>query len=237
MKKKMLNKKNVLIILLSSTLLIVALFIIRVTSDIYVITTVSSGSFIGSNPTNVHLVNTFFKLKFNAKKELEKVNDKYNIQEENLTKALKTVKKYDNNVFLGEYSNSSEIVFIIKDYIYYYRNEKYNKFYRYNTKTKEIEDINFSSYARDIGNKNIGMHDFTVFNNIKTEALIHLYPELKTQIDKIKGMFYVSDTFYDQGRIFFIKKDILYEYLPKENKTTRIVKFSRATNIHNIYVK
>ena len=50
-------------------------------------------------------------------------------------------------------------------------------------------------------------------------------------------MFYVSDTFYDQGRIFFIKKDILYEYLPKKNKTTRIVKFSRATNIDNIYVK
>jgi len=228
--------KKSLIIISIIAIIFVIIFVFFSGVNIYVITH-SSGGLIGSATTNQYSINSSLKLKFNSfKKDKDITKDKINLWEETLENGINRLKDIDDDVFVGKYNTIQELIFIINNYIYYYRDGVYDRFYRCNIATYEIEELIFSKYAVNIGKKNIGMHNFVVENNIKTEALINYYPELTKQIDSIDGIFY-RETFYDNGRVFFYKNTTLYEYVYKKNKTIKIANFSRATNIDYVFTK
>lgn len=227
-------KKKILTVLII-TIILFTIFTFINTTDTYVITS-TSGGLLDNNTTNIYSVNSNLKLKFPSSKSNKIITNKINAQNKKLENTITTLKQIDTNAFIGKYNSIEENIFIIDDYIYYYRDDIYNKFYRCNVITKKIDELNFSSYALDVGKNNIGMHNFTVRNSIRTEALIHYYPQLTKQIDSINGKFY-RQTFYDNKRVFFYKNKTLYEYDYEKNKTNKIANFNKETNIKYVFTK
>ena len=90
--------------------------------------------------------------------------------------------------------------------------------YKYNIDTKGIEQIN------------VQMNYEYSSVNVKVEALIHLYPNLKQIILEKTKTYNFGDAYYSNGRIFFVTyysssskgtSEYLYEYLPTKNKIKR----------------
>lgn len=222
-------------IILAIIVLFIVIFLIGFNStDIYIVSH-SSGSFITSASTSCYSVNSKFKFKMPGfKKDKNIIENNISTVEKALENGMEKIKEVDEDAFLGKYNTLDELVFVIDNYIYYYRNDIYDKFYRYNTNTCEIEELNLSNYAHYIENE--GMHNFTVQNDIKTEALLDFYPGLTEQIEKMEGTFY-NETFYDNGRVFFCKNDTLYEYVHGENKVKKIIGIRRDANMDYVFVK
>ena len=223
------NKKVIKTIIICLTIIIAAILLLFKTSDIYIKTT-TSGGFITSGKEITYIVNSKFKIKFKSKDKQYEIRKNNNDLE--LKQTLKEMKTIDNETYTEENNSIDKLIYKIDNYIFYYRENDYNHFYRYNTLTNEIETQEFCEFARDIG-KDIGMPNFVVLNNIKTEALLSLYPNLIEKInDNLFGYIY-----YDNNKIFFEKNRNIYEYNIKNYKTKKITKLNNSQTIKDIYIK
>ena len=82
-------------------------------------------------------------------------------------------------------------IFVIDDYIYYYKNNS-DKLFRYNKKDNVIEEFNTSKFVnRTEVTTSIGIR------TIESEALLNYYPEIIKHIDEIDGT-YKHQMFYDK---------------------------------------
>ena len=120
-------------------------------------------------------------------------------------------------------------IFVIDDYIYYYKNNS-DKLFRYNKKDNVIEEFNTSKFVnRTEVTTSIGIR------TIESEALLNYYPEIIKHIDEIDGT-YKHQMFYDKDRIFFVVDNDVYEYHILRDRT-RLVMKDIDENIEYIFVK
>jgi hypothetical protein len=91
----------------------------------------------------------------------------------------------------------------------------------------------FCKFADNVGKENIGMEKFVVFNDIKTEAILNIYPNL---IEKINENSY-GFIYYDNNKIFFERNRNIYEYNIKNDKTKKITQINNSQTIKDIYTK
>ena len=224
------NKKIITTAALIITILIGIILLIFKTSNIYIRVN-TNGGFITSGKDLTYKINPKFKIKFKTK------DNKYKTKKDNndteLNQSLKEIKTIDNETFMGEYNNINDLIYKLNNYIFYYKENDYNHFYRYNTKTFEIEQLEFSKFAEYVGKDNIGMSNFAVSTDIKTEAILNLYPNITEKLNNNSYGF----VYYDNNKVFFEKNRIIYEYNIKNNNTKKIAKIKNSLTIKDIYVK
>ena len=143
------------------------------------------------------------------------------------------MKTIDNETYIEQNNSINKLIYKINNYIFYYKENDYNHFYRYNTLTNEIEMQEFCKFADNVGKENIGMEKFVIFNDIKTEAILNIYPNL---IEKINENSY-GFIYYDNNKIFFEKNRKIYEYNIKNKKTKKIAQINNSQTIKDIYTK
>ena len=164
------------------------------------------------------------------------INDLKAKNEKELNEALETVADYDGSVFRSEYTSPSSLVYVLGDNIYYFRTDSTDCVYRLNVKEHEIAACPLSGYngftdtSLQKGYTEVD-HNFTTFVSIKTEALIDAYPGLRGAIDSVDGIFYHNCLFYDNGSVFFEKKNTIYEYLPDSDSVRKIVTVGSGENV------
>lgn len=225
-------KKKVSLAIVFIAAIVIILQFLKYESNIIVHTTGPYG-LIGNAPTNVYLTGNILKIKFSTNNYQSIVSNMEEINEEENLKNIEIVKKIDSNVFDGKYTSSEDKIFRIDNDIYYYRNNVYDKFFKYNIETNQIQELDFSGFVKDnISDYNAYVH----LVNIETEALINTYPLLEEQINAIDGMFY-GRMFYDNGRIFFEKRNVIYEYVVNKNKVRKICIVATNKTIQNIFIK
>ena len=153
------------------------------------------------------------------------IDDKVKNYLTSLEMAYSTISRVDsdiNNLY-------SDNVYVIDDFIYYYKNNS-NKLFRYNLKENKIEEFNQSKYINDdITDISLGV------NTLASEALLNYYPEIIKHIDEIDGT-YKHQMFYDKDRIFFVVDNDVYEYHILRDRT-RLVMKDIDENIEYIFVK
>lgn len=223
-------KKMFKIIILCLIILMILLFLIFKTSDIYIRTS-TNGGFITSGKEKTYLINSKYKIKFKTKDNKYKIKEnKKNIE---LNQILKEMETIDNETYIEQNNNINKLIYKLNNYIFYYKENDYNHFYRYNTLTNEIEMQEFCKFADNVGKENIGMEKFVIFNDIKTEAILNIYPNL---IEKINENSY-GFIYYDNNKIFFEKNRKIYEYNIKNDKTKKITQINNSQTIKDIYTK
>ena len=230
------KKKN--IVLICSAAAVSALALVFVPRDITVVT--SSSSFIFSS-TAVYDTNPVLKIKvpsvFLNKNDISSVRENNNKAS---TDALNTVIQNDSYAFRDELSSADNCACEVNGNIYYYRFNDTRNVYKLDKTAGEISSCPLSGYNSFTSHEFQASydevdHNFAVFVNIKTEALIDSYPELRNAIESKDGHFYCSDIYYEGGRIFFLKNDTLYEFIPKTGKAKRTA--SIKDNIELIVVR
>lgn len=162
--------------------------------------------------------------------EIEAANDKA------LEEAYKTVSAPDGSIFRDDYTSLKQLIYVLGDNIYYYRTNNIGSVFRFNTVTGELAECPLSGYN---GFTDSGLrdrytevdHNFTTFVSIRTEALTDAYPGLRAAIDSVEGIFYHTSLFYDNGRIFFEKKNTIYEYLPDTDSVRKIASVGSGENV------
>lgn len=234
------NKKLVVILSIVCALIVGIAVLLWFPRNASVVTTTS-----GFISTSYHYydANSVFKFKLpstsvNEETYREAVAKNKKALEEACAKALEA----DSGAFSDEFTSVENYVFEIEDYIYYYRTEDVNNVYKLNKNSGEINCVPLSGYndftdnmaksKGDVINNNI-----TAFQSIRTEALVDYYPGLKDAIDGIEGNFYCQFLFYDNGRIFFEKKDTVYEYLPSDGSVKKIVTVASGETIEMVLDK
>lgn len=120
-------------------------------------------------------------------------------------------------------------IFVIDDYIYYYKNNS-DKLFRYNKKDNVIEEFETSKFINnDTISTSIGIR------TIESEALLNYYPGIIKYIEELDGI-YKHQMYYDKDRIFFVVDNDVYEYHILRDRTRLIMK-DIDENIEYIFVK
>ena len=220
------GKKAIIIVCSISALLIGAAVLIFVPRDVSIMTT--SSTFINT-AYHYYDVNPVLKIKlFSTVLNSDVIDKTAAARETELEEAYNKVHEADEDAFRDDYTSIESCVFEVGDYIYYYRTSDTQHIYKYNTATGEITACEPSGYEDQRNGASFRDkydevdHNFTVFINIRTEALVDYYPGLRNAINSTKGTFYHGYLFYDNGRIFFDNGNTIYEYLPESDSTRKI---------------
>ena len=219
------SKKAVILISAVIALIIGGVILIFVPRDVRIIT--STSSFISSSE-HFYDANPVLKIKLlSGSMNGDRLDQYRSDRDAALAKSLETVLAADDQVFRDDYTSLTSLVFEINGNIYYYRTSDTHHVYRLNKNTGEITSCELSGYNSFTSEESRARydevdHNYTVFVNLMTEALIDTYPALKDRIDNIDGFFYCSCMFYDNGRVFFEKRNTIYEFLPSDGTVRKI---------------
>ncbi len=233
----LMKKKAVAVICLAAVAVSAVLALVFIPRDITLVTSTSSFIFSSNSvyDTNPVLKITVPSIRLgkegiqSAKAEIDKRNEE----------ALKTVVQQDGYAFHSEFTSAGSCACEVGSYIYYFRVNDTGNIYKLNKDTGDITSCplsgynDFSSAERQAAYDEVD-HNFTCFVCIKTEALTDTYPELRNAIDGKDGHFYCNDIYYEGGRIFFLKNDVLYEFIPETGKAKKVTRLK--TNLEFIAV-
>jgi hypothetical protein len=211
------NKKNMIL------RLFLKYFIIYLIIEIAVLFIFGKADIVIKTSDNNYNVNCNFMIKSNGDEYFTEDKIKVNLMELELN--YSTLVNVDSDID-NMFGNN---IFVIDDYIYYYKNNS-DKLFRYNKKDNVIEEFNTSKFVnRTEVTTSIGIR------TIESEALLNYYPEIIKHIDKIDGT-YKHQMFYDKDRIFFVVDNDVYEYHILRDRT-RLVMKDIDENIEYIFVK
>ena len=211
------NKKNMIL------RLFLKYFIIYLIVEIAILFTFGKADIVIKTSDNNYNVNCNFMIKSNGDEYFTEDKIKVNLMELELNYSILVNVDSDIDNMFGNN------IFVIDDYIYYYKNNS-DKLFRYNKKDNVIEEFNTSKFVnRTEVTTSIGIR------TIESEALLNYYPEIIKHIDKIDGT-YKHQMFYDKDRIFFVVDNDVYEYHILRDRT-RLVMKDIDENIEYIFVK
>ena len=211
------NKKNMIL------RLFLKYFIIYLIIEIAILFIFGKADIVIKTSDNNYNVNCNFMIKSNGDEYFTEDKIKVNLMELELN--YSTLVNVDSDID-NMFGNN---IFVIDDYIYYYKNNS-DKLFRYNKKDNVIEEFNTSKFVnRTEVTTSIGIR------TIESEALLNYYPEIIKHIDKIDGT-YKHQMFYDKDRIFFVVDNDVYEYHILRDRT-RLVMKDIDENIEYIFVK
>lgn len=211
------NKKNMIL------RLFLKYFIIYLIVEIAILFIFGKADIVIKTSDNNYNVNCNFMIKSNGDGYFTEDKIKVNLMELELN--YSTLVNVDSDID-NMFGNN---IFVIDDYIYYYKNNS-DKLFRYNKKDNVIEEFNTSKFVnRTEVTTSIGIR------TIESEALLNYYPEIIKHIDKIDGT-YKHQMFYDKDRIFFVVDNDVYEYHILRDRT-RLVMKDIDENIEYIFVK
>lgn len=211
------NKKNMIL------RLFLKYFIIYLIIEIAVLFIFGKADIVIKTSDNNYNVNCNFMIKSNGDEYFTEDKIKVNLMELELN--YSTLVNVDSDID-NMFGNN---IFVIDDYIYYYKNSS-DKLFRYNKKDNVIEEFNTSKFVnRTEVTTSIGIR------TIESEALLNYYPEIIKHIDEIDGT-YKHQMFYDKDRIFFVVDNDVYEYHILRDRT-RLVMKDIDENIEYIFVK
>jgi hypothetical protein len=211
------NKKNMIL------RLFLKYFIIYLIIEIAVLFIFGKADIVIKTSDNNYNVNCNFMIKSNGDEYFTEDKIKVNLMKLELN--YSTLVNVDSDID-NMFGNN---IFVIDDYIYYYKNNS-DKLFRYNKKDNVIEEFNTSKFVnRTEVTTSIGIR------TIESEALLNYYPEIIKHIDEIDGT-YKHQMFYDKDRIFFVVDNDVYEYHILRDRT-RLVMKDIDENIEYIFVK
>lgn len=211
------NKKNIIL------RLFLKYFIIYLIVEIAILFIFGKADIVIKTSDNNYNVNCNFMIKSNGDEYFTEDKIKVNLMELELN--YSTLVNVDSDID-NMFGNN---IFVIDDYIYYYKNNS-DKLFRYNKKDNVIEEFNTSKFVnRTEVTTSIGIR------TIESEALLNYYPEIIKHIDEIDGT-YKHQMFYDKDRIFFVVDNDVYEYHILRDRT-RLVMKDIDENIEYIFVK
>lgn len=211
------NKKNMIL------RLFLKYFIIYLIIEIAILFIFGKADIVIKTSDNNYNVNCNFMIISNGDKYFTEDKIKVNLMELELNYSILVNVDSDIDNMFGNN------IFVIDDYIYYYKNNS-DKLFRYNKKDNVIEEFNTSKFVnRTEVTTSIGIR------TIESEALLNYYPEIIKHIDKIDGT-YKHQMFYDKDRIFFVVDNDVYEYHILRDRT-RLVMKDIDENIEYIFVK
>lgn len=211
------NKKNMIL------RLFLKYFIIYLIIEIAILFIFGKADIVIKTSDNNYNVNCNFMIKSNGDKYFTEDKIKVNLMELELNYSILVNVDSDIDNMFGNN------IFVIDDYIYYYKNNS-DKLFRYNKKDNVIEEFNTSKFVnRTEVTTSIGIR------TIESEALLNYYPEIIKHIDEIDGT-YKHQMFYDNDRIFFVVDNDVYEYHILRDRT-RLVMKDIDENIEYIFVK
>lgn len=211
------NKKNMIL------RLFLKYFIIYLIIEIAILFIFGKADIVIKTSDNNYNVNCNFMIKSNGDEYFTEDKIKVNLMELELN--YSTLVNVDSDID-NMFGNN---IFVIDDYIYYYKNNS-DKLFRYNKKDNVIEEFNTSKFVnRTEVTTSIGIR------TIESEALLNYYPEIIKHIDEIDGN-YKHQMFYDNDRIFFVVDNDVYEYHILRDRT-RLVMKDIDENIEYIFVK
>lgn len=211
------NKKNMIL------RLFLKYFIIYLIVEIAILFIFGKADIVIKTSDNNYNVNCNFMIKSNGDEYFTEDKIKVNLMELELN--YSTLVNVDSDID-NMFGNN---IFVIDDYIYYYKNNS-DKIFRYNKKDNVIEEFNTSKFVnRTEVTTSIGIR------TIESEALLNYYPEIIKHIDEIDGT-YKHQMFYDKDRIFFVVDNDVYEYHILRDRT-RLVMKDIDENIEYIFVK
>jgi hypothetical protein len=211
------NKKNMIL------RLFLKYFIIYLIIEIAILFIFGKADIVIKTSDNNYNVNCNFMIKSNGDEYFTEDKIKVNLMELELN--YSTLVNVDSDID-NMFGNN---IFVIDDYIYYYKNNS-DKLFRYNKKDNVIEEFNTSKFVnRTEVTTSIGIR------TIESEALLNYYPEIIKHIDEIDGT-YKHQMFYDKDRIFFVVDNDVYEYHILRDRT-RLVMKDIDENIEYIFVK
>jgi len=233
------KKKKLIPVIIVSALMIILLMLMT-PGDICIVT--STSGFISSTD-HFYAANLFLPVKIPVlfgKPDLDELEAE---TETLLTGVRDRVLRYDPDAFCGEYASMEDCFFIIDRYVYYFRTNDVEHFYRLDTETGEIKQCKFSGYDSFAGHltsrdrfKEVS-HNYVVMVSIRSEGLIDHYPKLKDAIEQTDGEFYCRYMYCAGDRIFFDMGNKIYEYLPDSNRTKRIASVAPAETVERIIVR
>jgi hypothetical protein len=211
------NKKNMIL------RLFLKYFIIYLIIEIAILFIFGKADIVIKTSDNNYNVNCNFMIKSNGDEYFTEDKIKVNLMELELNYSILVNVDSDIDNMFGNN------IFVIDDYIYYYKNNS-DKLFRYNKKDNVIEEFNTSKFVnRTEVTTSIGIR------TIESEALLNYYPEIIKHIDEIDGT-YKHQMFYDKDRIFFVVDNDVYEYHILRDRT-RLVMKDIDENIEYIFVK
>lgn len=211
------NKKNMIL------RLFLKYFIIYLIVEIAILFIFGKADIVIKTSDNNYNVNCNFMIKSNGDEYFTEDKIKVNLMELELN--YSTLVNVDSDID-NMFGNN---IFVIDDYIYYYKNNS-DKLFRYNKKDNVIEEFNTSKFVN-----RTEVTTSTGIRTIESEALLNYYPEIIKHIDKIDGT-YKHQMFYDKDRIFFVVDNDVYEYHILRDRT-RLVMKDIDENIEYIFVK
>ena len=211
------NKKNMIL------RLFLKYFIIYLIIEIAILFIFGKADIVIKTSDNNYNVNCNFMIKSNGDEYFTEDKIKVNLMELELNYSILVNVDSDIDNMFGNN------IFVIDDYIYYYKNNS-DKLFRYNKKDSVIEEFNTSKFVhRNEVTTSMGTR------TIESEALLNYYPEIIKHIDEIDGT-YKHQIFYDKDRIFFVVDNDVYEYHILRDRTRLIMK-DIDENIEYIFVK
>lgn len=211
------NKKNIIL------RLFLKYFIIYLIIEIAILFIFGKADIVIKTSDNNYNVNCNFMIKSNGDEYFTEDKIKVNLMELELNYSILVNVDSDIDNMFGNN------IFVIDDYIYYYKNNS-DKLFRYNKKDSVIEEFNTSKFVhRNEVTTSMGTR------TIESEALLNYYPEIIKHIDEIDGT-YKHQIFYDKDRIFFVVDNDVYEYHILRDRTRLIMK-DIDENIEYIFVK
>lgn len=211
------NKKNMIL------RLFLKYFIIYLIIEIAILFIFGKADIVIKTSDNNYNVNCNFMIMSNGDEYFTEDKIKVNLMELELNYSILVNVDSDIDNMFGNN------IFVIDDYIYYYKNNS-DKLFRYNKKDNVIEEFNTSKFVnRTEVTTSIGIR------TIESEALLNYYPDIIKHIDEIDGT-YKHQMFYDKDRIFFVVGNDVYEYHILRDRT-RLVMKDIDENIEYIFVK
>ncbi len=233
------KKKRLVPVIIVSALMIILLMLMT-PGDICIVT--STSGFISSTD-HFYAVNPFLPIKVPilfGKPNLDEIEAE---AETLLTGVKDEVLRLDPDAFCGEYTSMEDCFFMIDRYVYYFRTNDVDHFYRLDRESGEIKQCELSGYDSFTGHltsrdrfKEVS-HNYVVMVSIRTEGLLEYYPKLKDAIEQTDGEFYCRYMYFAGERIFFDMGNTIYEYLPDSNRTKRIASVAPGATVERIIIR
>ena len=229
-------KKKIIILICVIAVALAALAIIFFSHDVSIMTVETNAA---HYEYELFHVNPFFKYKM---KSTANTQEKFHtIRQDHEDRAMEWyeyVTGHDKNALNSEYRTFQYQFCKIGDCVYYYRWNDVENIYKIDTTNNEIKkcpvtDIGTSHDADLRAQSTQADVNFISCTYIVTQALIDSYPGFAEAVNSVDGYFVSEKTFYENGRIFFVKNDTLYEYVPKTGKVKNI---TDVTNKDIVYI-
>ena len=230
-------KKKIIIIICLIAAAVAALAIILFSHDVSIMTVETNAA---HYDYKLFHINPFFKYKIkSAVNTQKKFSDVRQDHEDQAMEWYGYVTGYDKNALNSEYRTFQYQFCKIGDCIYYYRWNDVNNIYKIDTTNNEIKkcpvtDIG-TSHDADLRAQSTQVDvNFISCTYIVTQALIDSYPGFAEAVNSVDGYFVSGDTYYENGRVFFVKNGTLYEYVPKTDKVKKVTDVSNKDIVYII---